>query len=104
MVGYGTEAQPASLASRTAETVGDRVVIVGENSRALAALILGASEIHTWSVVVNPRLSAREIDLNLWFLPVYRYNTPAQLLSELSDRVINPSEAKALEFHRAPER
>jgi hypothetical protein len=33
-----------------------------------------------------------------WFLPVHRYDTPAQLLSELSDRVIKPSEAKALEF------
>jgi hypothetical protein len=32
-----------------------------------------------------------------WFLPVHRYDTPAQLLSELSDRVI-PSEAKILEF------
>jgi hypothetical protein len=29
-----------------------------------------------------------------WFLPVHRYDTPAQLLSELSDRVIQP----ALEF------
>jgi hypothetical protein len=35
------------------------------------------------------------------FLPVHRYDTPAQLLSELSDRIIEPSEAKALEF-RAP--
>jgi hypothetical protein len=33
-----------------------------------------------------------------WFLPVHRYDTPAQLLSELSDRVIKPSEAKVLEF------
>jgi len=33
-----------------------------------------------------------------WFLPVHRYDTPAQLLTELSDRVIKPSEAKALEF------
>ena len=33
-----------------------------------------------------------------WFLPVHRYDTPEQLLSELSDRVIKPSEAKALEF------
>jgi hypothetical protein len=32
------------------------------------------------------------------FLPVHRYHTPAQLLLELSDRVIEPSEAKALEF------
>jgi len=36
-----------------------------------------------------------------WFLPVRRYGTPAQLLSELSDRVIKPSEAKVLEL-RAP--
>src|SRR5262249_53220501 len=32
------------------------------------------------------------------FLPVYRYDTQAQLLSELSSRVVEPSEAKALEF------
>jgi hypothetical protein len=35
-------------------------------------------------------------------LPVHRYDTPAQLLSELSDRVIKPSEAKALEFRSTP--
>jgi len=29
-----------------------------------------------------------------WVLPVHRYDTPAQLLAELSDRVIKP----ALEF------
>jgi hypothetical protein len=33
-----------------------------------------------------------------WFLPVHRYDTPTQLLSELSDRVIKPSEAKVLEL------
>ena len=33
-----------------------------------------------------------------WFLPVHRYDTPAQLLTELSDRVIKPSEAKALDL------
>ena len=32
------------------------------------------------------------------FLPVHRYDTLVQLLSELSDRVIKPSEAKVLEF------
>jgi uncharacterized protein YjbI with pentapeptide repeats len=37
-----------------------------------------------------------------WFLKVYRYHTSAQLLSELSDRVIKPSEAKALEFRSTP--
>ena len=38
-------------------------MIVSENSLALVALILAASEIDAWSVVVNPRLSAREVDL-----------------------------------------
>ena len=33
-----------------------------------------------------------------WFLPVHRYDTPAQLLTELSDRVIEPSEAETLEL------
>jgi uncharacterized protein YjbI with pentapeptide repeats len=33
-----------------------------------------------------------------WFLPVHRYSTPAQLLSELSDLVIKPSE----EFRAKP--
>ena len=42
---------------------GDRVMIVSENCLALAALILANSEIDAWSVVVNPRLSDREIDL-----------------------------------------
>src|SRR6516165_10465260 len=42
---------------------GDRVMIVSENSLALVALIFAVSEIDAWSVVVNPRLSAREVDL-----------------------------------------
>jgi long-chain acyl-CoA synthetase len=42
---------------------GDRVMIVSENSLALVALILAIAELDAWSVVVNPRLSAREIDL-----------------------------------------
>jgi hypothetical protein len=33
-----------------------------------------------------------------WFLPVHRYDTPAKLLNELRERVIEPSEAKVLEF------
>ena len=42
---------------------GDWVMIISENCLALAALILAASEIDAWSVVVNPRLSAREVDV-----------------------------------------
>jgi acyl-CoA synthetase (AMP-forming)/AMP-acid ligase II len=41
----------------------DRVMIVSENSLALVALILACSEIDAWSVVVDPRLSPREVDL-----------------------------------------
>src|SRR5208282_1160220 len=60
----------AAIVARTATTLsdygvrpGDRVMIVSENSLALAAILLAASEIDAWSVVVNPRLSEREIDL-----------------------------------------
>jgi long-chain acyl-CoA synthetase len=42
---------------------GDRVMIVSEISLALVALILATSELDAWSVIVNPRLSAREVDL-----------------------------------------
>src|SRR5207302_8245480 len=42
---------------------GDRVMIVSENCLALVALILACGEIDAWSVVVNPRLSAREVDV-----------------------------------------
>jgi long-chain acyl-CoA synthetase len=42
---------------------GDRVMIVSENSLALVALILAIAELDAWSVVVNPRLSTREVDL-----------------------------------------
>src|SRR5260370_38252876 len=37
-------------------------MIVSENSLPLAALILATSALDAWSVVVNPRLSEREID------------------------------------------
>ncbi|MGA7452513.1 MAG: AMP-binding protein [Rhodoplanes sp.] len=41
---------------------GDRVMIVNENCLALAALVFAAAEIDAWAVIVNARLSAREID------------------------------------------
>jgi non-ribosomal peptide synthetase component E (peptide arylation enzyme) len=40
---------------------GDRVVIVSENSLALAALILATSEIDAWSVVTFPRKSGHRV-------------------------------------------
>ena len=41
---------------------GDRVMVVGENCMALVALIFAAAEIDAWSVTVNARLSAPEIE------------------------------------------
>src|SRR5260221_3975348 len=42
---------------------GDRVLIASENSVALGAMLFAASKINAWGIPVNPRLSAREIDL-----------------------------------------
>src|SRR5260221_12314890 len=41
---------------------GDRVMIVGENCRALVAVILATARLDAWAVIVNARLSDREID------------------------------------------
>ena len=41
---------------------GDRVMIVGENCRALVAVILAAAALDAWPVIVSARLSDREID------------------------------------------
>jgi long-chain acyl-CoA synthetase len=41
---------------------GDRIMVVSENCIALAGLLLAASRIDAWAIVVNPRLSPRELD------------------------------------------
>jgi len=41
---------------------GDRVMIVGENCRAFAAVLLATNNLDAWPVPVNAHLSAREID------------------------------------------
>jgi acyl-CoA synthetase (AMP-forming)/AMP-acid ligase II len=41
---------------------GDRVMIVGENCRAFVTLLLAAASLDAWPVLVNARLSAREVD------------------------------------------
>jgi long-chain acyl-CoA synthetase len=63
---YGTLAQ---VVRETAERLralgvrpGDRVMTVGENGFVVVALILAAAELDAWAVIVNARLSAREID------------------------------------------
>ena len=60
------------LASAIAETAvwlrqqgirpGDRVMIVCENCRAFVAILFAVTEIDAWPVLVNARLSAREVD------------------------------------------
>jgi acyl-CoA synthetase (AMP-forming)/AMP-acid ligase II len=55
----------AAVAQRLQEAgvrPGDRVLLVAENSVALAICILAASRLDAWSATVNARLSAREID------------------------------------------
>jgi long-chain acyl-CoA synthetase len=41
---------------------GDRVMIVSENCRAQIALLFAVSELQAWPVIVNARLSARELE------------------------------------------
>jgi long-chain acyl-CoA synthetase len=41
---------------------GDRMMIVSENSIPQACLLLAASRLDAWAILVNPRMSAREID------------------------------------------
>ncbi|MEO8753833.1 MAG: AMP-binding protein [Casimicrobiaceae bacterium] len=41
---------------------GDRVLVVGENCAALVALLFAIARLDAWPVLVNARLSAREID------------------------------------------
>jgi long-chain acyl-CoA synthetase len=41
---------------------GDRIMIVSENCIPLACLLLAASRLDVWAIVVNPRLSPRELD------------------------------------------
>jgi long-chain acyl-CoA synthetase len=41
---------------------GDRVMIVGENSRAFVTILLAATRLDAWPVLVNARLAAREVE------------------------------------------
>ncbi len=41
---------------------GDRVIVMGENCRAFAAVLMAIARLDAWCIPVNPRLSAREID------------------------------------------
>ena len=62
----------AELASQIAETqnwlvelgvrAGDRIMLVCENSRSLVVVLLAAAALDAWPVLVNARLSPREVD------------------------------------------
>ncbi len=54
--------QAASALADSGVRGGDRVLIVAENCPELVALLLGVAGIDAWPVIVNARLSAREID------------------------------------------
>ena len=54
--------QTAAALTSLGIRAGDRMMVVSENCIALAALLLAASRIDAWAIVVNPRLAARELD------------------------------------------
>lgn len=67
--GTWTYAQLASAIANTRSWLrdlsvrpGDRVMIVGENCRAFVTILLATAGMDAWPVLVNARLSAREID------------------------------------------
>jgi long-chain acyl-CoA synthetase len=59
---FGAVAEVAHDLTELEVRPGDRLMIVSENSIALAALLIAASRLDVWAIVVNPRLSARELD------------------------------------------
>ena len=58
----GTVGRAAGLLRDHGVRAGDRVMIIGENSFALVELLFAISTLDAWAVMVNARLSAREID------------------------------------------
>src|SRR5216117_1847128 len=67
--GTWTYGQLATVIARTQEWLlecgvrpGDRVMLLCENCRAFVAVLLALASLDAWPVLVNPRLSAREVD------------------------------------------
>src|SRR5579863_2158652 len=58
----GIISQTADWLRGSGVRAGDRVMIVGENCREFAAVLLAVASLDAWPVPVNPRLSGREID------------------------------------------
>jgi long-chain acyl-CoA synthetase len=58
----GVISQTADWLRRSGVRAGDRVMIVGENCRQFAAVLLAISSLDAWPVPANAHLSGREID------------------------------------------
>ena len=54
--------QVAAILQQQGMRAGDRVLVIGENCATLVALLFALSSLDAWAVMVNTRLSAREID------------------------------------------
>lgn len=66
---------------------GDRVVLAGENSVALAALVFACSKFNAWAVVTNPRLSPRELDQIHFHSGARRILITAEISKEAAEHV-----------------
>ena len=58
----GIISQTADWLRSSGVRAGDRVMVVGENCREFAAVLLAVGSLDAWPVPVNPRLSAAELD------------------------------------------
>jgi hypothetical protein len=73
----------------------------------LCAIVPELPSVPVQSVIVAAQAEPGMFDFHRkfpWFLPVHRYDTPEQLLADLSDRVIGPAEAKIQELVLRPRR
>lgn len=55
----------AAVLTRAGVTQADRVVVTGLNSIELAAFVFAAQQVDAWPAILNPRLSAAEVDANI---------------------------------------
>ena len=92
----GTVAAAAVDLTRLQIRPGDRVVLASENSVAVAALIFACSELDAWPVVVNPRLSPRELD------QIYTHSGARRILitTEISKEAAAHAARLGAELHR----
>jgi hypothetical protein len=102
----------------TSRTTNETITLLARMARFVIADISDARSVlqelegivpHLSSVPVQPIIIAGQGEPGMldsyrpypWFLPVHRYDTPVQLLADLSDRVIGPAEAKVAELRAA---